>query len=164
VPDQDRRRGERAAQMIGGCDQIVDVRRKRRVGELAFAGAQAGEIEPQRRNAALLQPIGDVAGRPVVLIANKAVREQRDRANFAVRAVEKSGQRLALGIAEIKTFGGHEHLLRGDRVVISFAATVAVDRRIATSTNGDGSLYKASTCRHDGASRMRARGRRTSGA
>src|ERR1700721_1373122 len=53
--------------MIGGCDQIVDVRRKRRVGELAFAGAQAGEIEPQRRNAALLQPISDVAGRPVVL-------------------------------------------------------------------------------------------------
>ena len=80
MSDQDRWRGERAAQMVGGRDQIVDVRRKRRVGELAFTCAQAGEIEPQRRNAALLQPIGDVAGCPIVLAASKAVREQRDRA------------------------------------------------------------------------------------
>ena len=63
MPDQDCWRGERAAQMVRGGDQIVDVRRKRGVGELALARTQAGEIEPQHRNAALFQSIGDMAWR-----------------------------------------------------------------------------------------------------
>ena len=71
----------RLAQMVGGGDQIVDVRGERRVGELAFAGAEAGEIEAQHRDAARLQPVGDAPGRPVVLAAGEAVRKQRDRAN-----------------------------------------------------------------------------------
>jgi hypothetical protein len=49
----------------------------------------------------------------VVLAAGKAVREQRDRANFALRAIKQGGQCLALGIAKIEPFCGHEHLLAG---------------------------------------------------
>ena len=51
VADQDRRRHERRPQMIGGGDQIVDIRRKRGVGELALAGAKPGKIEAQHRDA-----------------------------------------------------------------------------------------------------------------
>src|SRR5215472_8074113 len=89
-----------------------------------------------------------MAGRPVVLAAGKAMRKQRDRANLAIRAIKQGGQRLALGIAKIKTFGGHEHLLRGDRIAMAFAATVAVDGRISTSTNSDGGPLEASKCCH----------------
>ena len=64
VADQDRRRGECLAQMIGGGDQIVDVRGERGVGELAFAGAEPGEIEAQHGDAVQLQAFGDVARRP----------------------------------------------------------------------------------------------------
>jgi hypothetical protein len=120
MPDEDRWRGQRAPQMIGGGDEIIHVRGKRGVGELAFARAEAGEIEPQRRDAPLFQSVGDVAGRPVVLAAGKAVREQGDRTYLTARAIKQGGQRLALGIAKIETFGGHEYLLRGERVAIAF--------------------------------------------
>ena len=66
-----------------------------------------------------------------MLAAGKAVREQRNRANFAVRAVKQSGQRLALGIAKIEPFCGHEHLLRGDCVAMRFAATVTAIHYVA---------------------------------
>ena len=38
VPDQDGRRGKRVPQMIGSGHQVIHVRRKRGVGEFAFAG------------------------------------------------------------------------------------------------------------------------------
>ena len=41
VADQDRRRAVHLAQMIGGGDQVVDVRGKMRVGEFAFAARPA---------------------------------------------------------------------------------------------------------------------------
>ena len=63
VPDQDRGRAMHLAQMVGGRDQIGDVGGERRVGELAFAGAEAGEIEAQHRDAARRQPFGDALGR-----------------------------------------------------------------------------------------------------
>ena len=47
VPDQDRRRPVRLTQMIGGANEIGDVGRKGRVGEIALAGAEAREVEPQ---------------------------------------------------------------------------------------------------------------------
>ena len=62
VADQDRRRAVRLAQMIGGGDQVVDVRGKMRVGEFAFAGAEPGEIEAQHGDAVHRQPLGDALG------------------------------------------------------------------------------------------------------
>ncbi len=37
--------------MIGGGDEIVDIGGKRGVGEFAFAGAEAGEVEAQHGDA-----------------------------------------------------------------------------------------------------------------
>jgi hypothetical protein len=47
----------------------------------------------------------------------------------------------------------------GDRGAIAFATTVAVERQVATSTNGDGGLCKASKCRHS--QRMRSARKKT---
>ena len=115
VADQDRRRGERLPQMIGGGDQIVDIRGESGVGELAFAGAEPGEIEAQHRDAVQLQTFGDAPRRPVVLAAGEAMREQRDRAHRAVRPVEQRGKLLTLGVGKIEFFGRHRHLLRSPR-------------------------------------------------
>ena len=103
VADQDRRRGEFLAQMIGGGDQIVDVRRERGVGELALAGAETGEVETQHGDAVQLQTFRNAPRRLVVLAAGEAMREQRHRAHRTVRPVEQRGQRVALGVAESRT-------------------------------------------------------------
>ena len=107
VADQDRGRLERPPQMIGGGDEIVDVRREMRVGEIALAGAQPGEIETQHRDALHRQPLGNPLGREVVLAAGEAMREQREGAGFAERQVEQRRQFLALGVGEIETLGVH---------------------------------------------------------
>jgi hypothetical protein len=115
-----------------------------------------------KSNRSAAMPRCFVAGRPVVLAAGEAVREEGDRANLAIRSIQQGGQCLARVIAKIETFCGHEHLLRGDRVAMAFAATVAVDGRISTSTNSDGGPLEASKCRHSRAPRMRASGARES--
>ena len=51
VPDQDRRRFAGISQMVGGPHEIGDIRGEGGVGEIAFAGAEAGEVEPQHRDA-----------------------------------------------------------------------------------------------------------------
>jgi hypothetical protein len=45
VAGQDRGRFSGFAQMIGGADEVGDVGRKGRVGKIAFAGAEPGEVE-----------------------------------------------------------------------------------------------------------------------
>ena len=50
VADQDRRRLAGLPQMIGGANEIGDVGGEGRVGEIAFAGAEPGEVEPQHRD------------------------------------------------------------------------------------------------------------------
>ena len=60
------------------------------MGEIALAGAEAGEIEAQDGDAVTRQPFGDSAGREDVLRAGEAMGEQRDRRaarHPAVRAV-----------------------------------------------------------------------------
>ena len=104
VTDQDRRRRQRLPQMIGGSDQIVDIRGESGVGELAFAGAEPGEIETQHGDAVKLQALGDVVRRPVVLAAGEAMREQRDRARRAIGPVEQRGKLLTLGVRKIEPF------------------------------------------------------------
>ena len=59
VANQDRRRGQRFPQMIRGGDEIVHIGGERRVGELALAHAEPGEIETQHGNAVELQPLRD---------------------------------------------------------------------------------------------------------
>ena len=51
VADQDRGRFSGLAQMVGGPHEIGDVGGEGGVGEIAFAGAEAGEVEPQHRDA-----------------------------------------------------------------------------------------------------------------
>src|SRR5262249_19311703 len=83
VTDQNCRRSIHLAQMIGGSDQIVDVRRKMRVSEFAFTAPQSGEIETQYANAMHRQPLGDMPGRENVLAAGEAMREQCEGGGLA---------------------------------------------------------------------------------
>ena len=78
------------AQMVRGRDQIGDVGGELRVGELALARAEPGEIEAQHRDAARRQPFGDALGRQHVLAAGEAVREQR-----VTRPAGRPGDRAA---------------------------------------------------------------------
>ena len=110
VADQDRGRLKHLAQVVRGRHQIGDVGRKRRVGELAFARAEPGEIEAQHRDAARRQPFGDALRRQHVLAAGEAVREQRERDRLSGRAVEQRGQLFAARIGKIEAFGRHRVL------------------------------------------------------
>src|ERR1700733_2584101 len=68
-------RGEHPPEMIGGGNQIVDIRRECGVGKFTFTGAEASEIKAQHRNALSFQTFGDAARRRVVLTAGEAMRE-----------------------------------------------------------------------------------------
>ena len=107
VPDQNRRRREFLPQVIGGGDQIVDIRRERGIGELAFAGAEPGEIEAQHGDAVQGQPLGDAPRRAIVLAAGEAMGEQRHGADRTVRPVEQRGELVALLVAKVEFFSGH---------------------------------------------------------
>ena len=114
VADQNRGRGKSLAQMVGGGDQIVDVRGERGVGKLALAAAEPGEIETQHGDSVLLQTVGDAPCGPVVLATGEAVCKQRDRARRRLRAVEQRSELQALGIVEVEPLGRHPCLL--DRI------------------------------------------------
>ena len=92
VADQDRGRPEHLAQVIRGRDQVGDVGGERRVGELALARAEPGEIEAQHRDAARRQAFGDALCRQHVLAAGEAMREQRER-DAAVRPGGRAARR-----------------------------------------------------------------------
>ena len=96
VADQDRRRLAGFAQMIGGADEIGDVGREGRVGKIALAGAEAGEVEPQHRDALGRQRHRDALGRQHVLAAGEAMREQRiGRATRAIGRIQRGGELMA---------------------------------------------------------------------
>src|SRR3569623_2354114 len=78
-----------------------------RVGEFALAVAEAGEIEPQHREAAPPQSVGDALGGKVVLAAGKAVGDQRGGAGRALGAVEGGGEHLPAGSGKLKALGRH---------------------------------------------------------
>src|SRR5215470_7980680 len=83
MSDQDRGRAVRPSQVVGCGDQIIDVGRKMRVSEFAFAHPESGEIEPQNANAACRQPFGNALGCHVIFATRKAVREQCKGNRFA---------------------------------------------------------------------------------
>ncbi len=96
--------------MIGGGDQIVDVRGKMRIGKFAFAAAQAGEIETQHGNAMHRQPLGDALGRQDILAAGETMRKQRKGRRFAERQIERRRKLLTFAIGEIEAFAAHGSL------------------------------------------------------
>ena len=106
VADQNGRRADRRPQMIGGGDQIVDIRRKSGVGELAFAGAEPGEIEAQHGDAAQFQALRNQPRRLDVLAAGEAMREQRDGADRPLRPVEQRGKCSPCGLGKSKRSAG----------------------------------------------------------
>ena len=107
MPDQDRRRLAGFAQMVGSADQIGDVGRECRVGEIAFAGAEPRKVEPQHRDAFDCKRSGDPFRRQHVLAAGEAMREQRVGERLALRQIECCRQLLAIRAGELKTFGWH---------------------------------------------------------
>ena len=93
----------RFAQMIGGGDQVLDVRGEMRVGEFAFAHAQPGEIEAHHRDAGFGQPFGDALGGEIVLAAGEAMRKQRVSRGLAERQVDERRELFALGVGKVET-------------------------------------------------------------
>jgi len=85
VADQQTRRHAARPQVIGGGNQVPQVRTEIGVGKVAVAGAEAGEVEAQRGDAACGEAGGDAARRNHVLAAGEAVREQRGTERWIVR-------------------------------------------------------------------------------
>ncbi|MGY4310007.1 hypothetical protein ACVIJ6_007250 [Bradyrhizobium sp. USDA 4369] len=108
MADQDGGRLPGLAQMIGRADEVGDVGRERRIGEVAFAGAEAGEVEPEHRDAMRRQCHRDASRRMRVLAAGEAMREQRIGARHAVGEIERGGQSVAACAFELETFGRHD--------------------------------------------------------
>src|SRR5579862_2385507 len=68
--------------------------------------------------------------RSIMFAAGDAMREQRDRAHVAFRAVEQSGKLMTLGIAEVESLGGHRaSWALVDWVALCRLPTVTFDQR-----------------------------------
>ncbi len=76
MADQDFRRRVMLFKKAHGSEQIADVRREVRVGEVALALAETGEVEAQHGEAGIGQGSRYVTGGLQVLGTREAVREQ----------------------------------------------------------------------------------------
>src|SRR5206468_3234433 len=107
MTNQDRWRLPRLPQMIGSEHKIGNVRRECRIGKIAFAGAEPGEVEAQHRNAPCGECRSDALGRQHVLAAGEAMREQRIGRDRAVRQIQGGGELMAACARKLKTFSRH---------------------------------------------------------
>lgn len=107
MSDQDCRGTTSRTQVIGGGDQVVDIRGELRVGKFALAHAEPGEIEAQHADAAHRQPLGNTLGREIVLAAGEAMREQCEGYRFAEREIDQGRQFIAFGIGKFEPLGAH---------------------------------------------------------
>jgi hypothetical protein len=107
VADQDRRRFPCVAQMVGGPYQVGDVRGKRRIGEIAFAGTEPRKVEPQHRDAFCRKRDRNPLRREHVLAARKTMREQRIGNRFALGQVERGCELMTFRTRELETFSRH---------------------------------------------------------
>ena len=107
VTDQNCRSAVFRPQEIRGGDQVIDVRGKMRIGEIAFAGAEPGEIEAQHADATHRQPLGNALGREVIFAAGEAVREQSKGCRLAQRQIEQRRELFAFGIGKFEPLGAH---------------------------------------------------------
>ena len=81
-----------AAQMVRGRDEVVDVGGEVGVGKVAFAGPQAGEVEPQHRDTSGSKCFGYAFGRSALLAAGEAVRKHGISDCVSGRALQQSLQ------------------------------------------------------------------------
>ncbi len=118
VSDQQGRGAMNGAQPLRGGDEILDVRREVRVGELALAVAESGEVEAQHGDATPRQSASDARRRGEVLRAREAMGEQRERARSPVGTVEPRRQPIAGAAGEIDPFAAAHATgpLEGSRV------------------------------------------------
>ena len=79
MADQQLGRMARVRKVPGRTDEVLDVRRKRRVGEFPVRMAKTGEVESQHRDAHRGQPLRDPARGGDVLAAGEAMRKERGR-------------------------------------------------------------------------------------
>src|SRR5262249_61015545 len=102
MADQDRGRAMRFAQMICCSDQIVNVRRKMRIGKFASAAAESSEIETQHADAVHRQPLRDALGGRYFLATGKGMSKQRKGHRLAERKIEYRRESLALRPGKIE--------------------------------------------------------------
>ena len=100
VADQDGWRFEGLAQIVGRPNEVVDVRRKVGIGEIAFGRPKAGEIESQHADSGRRQSTGDAPRRQAVLGTGEAVGEQRKRPDRAGWQVEPRRELLTIAARE----------------------------------------------------------------
>lgn len=107
VADQDRWRLADAAQMIGGAHEIGDVGGEGRIGKIAFAGAEPGEVEAEHGDAPCGERNRDALGRQRVLAAGETVREQRVSRGLAVRQLQCGRELMATLAGELEALRCH---------------------------------------------------------
>lgn len=107
VADQERRRHAGAPQLIGGGDDILDIRSKAGVPEFAFAAAKAGEIEPERGDAERREMARDPRRRQRVLAAGETMGEQGVSRGSSFGEFQPAGKSVSVRALEIETFGRH---------------------------------------------------------
>src|SRR6516162_3274228 len=93
--------------MVGGSDEIGDVCREPRIGELALARADPGEIEAQDGDAAGGKRMRDAACSEVVLAAREAMGKQGVGARFLKRTIEHPGKAQPTRVREVKALKRH---------------------------------------------------------
>ena len=87
--------------VLGGGDKVVDVGRKGRFCEVAFAFPEPGEVEPEHGKPLVGEGPADRPDGLQIFGAGKAVREESARRRLlAHRQVEASGERVATRILE----------------------------------------------------------------
>ena len=75
--------------MIGGAHEVGDIGGERRIGKIAFAGAEPGEVEAQYRDALGRERDRDAFCCQRVLAAGEAVREQRVGRGLAIGQLQR---------------------------------------------------------------------------
>ena len=92
MPDQYRWGTELVTEMVCGAHQVLDVGTEAGRGEVTLGLPQAGEVEPQYRDALTRQRTRDPACCNVVLAAGEAVREQCPGFRGVTRHLQLAGQ------------------------------------------------------------------------
>ena len=112
MADQDRWCFPYRAQMVGGPHQIGDVRGEGGVGQIAFTGAQAREVEPQHRDTPRSQCRRYAPGGQHVLATGETMREQGVSERLPLWQIQRCRELMAAFTLELETFGRHQLLHR----------------------------------------------------
>ena len=107
MPDQDARRLEFTPEEVGSRLQVGHVGGEIGVGKIAFAGAQAGEVEAQYGNAMFSQRLRNAAGCENILAAGEAMRKQGVGTYAVFWRVQPRRQHLPLGAREFESLCVH---------------------------------------------------------